>query len=63
MGIQSIASPCINICQTDSVTGVCLGCGRTLQEITDWINLSDEEKEKVINLSQDRLNDLLFDTE
>ncbi|HQU07367.1 MAG: DUF1289 domain-containing protein [Ferrovum sp. 37-45-19] len=60
MSANPISSPCVNICQTDSVTGVCLGCGRTLQEITDWMNLNDEEKKRVIAQSQNRLNDLLF---
>lgn len=29
-------SPCINVCTMDTDTGWCLGCGRTLDEITEW---------------------------
>jgi predicted Fe-S protein YdhL (DUF1289 family) len=30
-----VASPCIDVCQLDE-RQVCVGCGRTLREITDW---------------------------
>lgn len=30
-------SPCIRICQIDAATGWCIGCGRTGDEIGDWI--------------------------
>ena len=53
-------SPCISVCQVDPPTGICLGCGRTIQEITDWIVLKDEEKERVIHQSKIRLDNLLF---
>ena len=39
-----IVSPCINICEIDPKTNICMGCGRTMKEISNWINLSVEEK-------------------
>ena len=30
---MDVASPCINICVIDAVSGLCAGCGRTLAEI------------------------------
>lgn len=38
MDIQtnSIPSPCTGICKTDAASGLCLGCGRTGDEIAEW---------------------------
>jgi predicted Fe-S protein YdhL (DUF1289 family) len=30
-------SPCISVCQMDPMTGYCIGCTRTIDEIRDWI--------------------------
>ena len=42
-----VPSPCINVCTIDPATGLCRGCARTLQEIGDWIDLSDAGKQAV----------------
>ena len=31
-----IETPCVNICTLDARAGRCLGCGRTVDEITRW---------------------------
>ena len=36
MSGQPIETPCINVCTMDPVTGCCLGCGRTIEEIAAW---------------------------
>lgn len=41
-------SPCINICQIDRKSGLCLGCYRTLDEIALWSTLSKEERRAVM---------------
>lgn len=41
------ASPCINLCRMDNEDRYCLGCFRTLDEITLWSDLNAEEKELV----------------
>ena len=41
-------SPCISVCQIDDVTGLCLGCRRTIDEIRDWIIMPKEEREKLL---------------
>ena len=40
-------SPCIGTCLYDPADGLCLGCKRTPQEITDWFIMTNEEKRKV----------------
>ena len=37
-------TPCIGICQIDNKTNLCIGCKRTVEQITNWINLSNEER-------------------
>jgi uncharacterized protein len=45
-----VASPCISVCVMDEASGLCAGCYRTLGEIADWSNLSNEGKRAVIVL-------------
>lgn len=42
-----VPSPCIGICQSDD-KGQCKGCFRTRDERQNWINLSSDDKQKVI---------------
>ena len=42
-----VPSPCVGICQSN-VKGYCLGCMRTRDERQDWINLDNDNKQKVI---------------
>ena len=41
-------SPCINICQIDRETRTCKGCGRTIDQITQWTRMTDEERTAII---------------
>ncbi len=42
-----LPSPCIGICQMDTVSRLCKGCQRTLAEITDW-SVASESKKRAI---------------
>ena len=44
----SVASPCTSVCIVDQVSGLCIGCFRTLDEIAGWIDFSATEKRSVI---------------
>ena len=37
-------TPCIAICSTSQGDAVCMGCGRTEQEVQDWLGFSPYEK-------------------
>ena len=37
-------SPCILVCSIDTVTGYCLGCGRTRDEIGAWTRYTSDER-------------------
>lgn len=41
------ASPCINLCRMDPVTGWCEGCRRTLDEIAAWSSMDATRREAV----------------
>lgn len=43
-----IASPCINLCQMDPVSGLCAGCFRTLEEITVWSGADDARRMQIL---------------
>jgi len=48
MGDGPVPSPCINICQVDTERGWCTGCLRTLEEIANWAQSSDDVKRVVL---------------
>jgi predicted Fe-S protein YdhL (DUF1289 family) len=40
-------SPCVKICTYDPARDLCTGCGRTLEEIGDWLELSEAERQRI----------------
>ena len=36
------------MCTLDPASGFCLGCGRSLDEITAWTQMSDAERERLV---------------
>ena len=45
---EAIASPCARTCVLDRVTGYCIGCGRTGDEIARWTQMASTERAGVI---------------
>jgi predicted Fe-S protein YdhL (DUF1289 family) len=37
-------SPCVGVCQLDTATGWCQGCGRTGDEVARWLGFNEEER-------------------
>ena len=37
-------TPCISVCRIDKDTRKCEGCGRTIEEISNWSSYSDDER-------------------
>jgi predicted Fe-S protein YdhL (DUF1289 family) len=44
----NITSPCINICKMDASNGLCLGCFRTIEEITVWSRADDAQRANIL---------------
>ena len=59
-GLKSgpMESPCVKICTYDPGSGLCLGCGRTLDEIGDWFSMTDGERRAVMEALPARLKAL-----
>ncbi|WP_299377249.1 DUF1289 domain-containing protein [uncultured Kiloniella sp.] len=45
---SSIPSPCTSVCQMDDLTQLCIGCHRTIDEIRDWVIMTGEEKQELL---------------
>jgi uncharacterized protein len=52
---MTIESPCILVCSIDMKTGYCFGCGRTRDEIGDWMSMSGTERRAVMDILPARL--------
>ncbi|HXT09593.1 MAG TPA: DUF1289 domain-containing protein [Roseiarcus sp.] len=39
------SSPCIKICVIDPLAGLCVGCGRTVAEISLWPEMAESERQ------------------
>jgi predicted Fe-S protein YdhL (DUF1289 family) len=49
-----LASPCVRNCCLDEAN-VCMGCGRSLEEIVRWASTDDAGKEAILARSRERL--------
>jgi len=52
-GPARVESPCRRACTLDG-NDICLGCGRTLGEITGWSAASDEERRRILTAAAER---------
>ena len=46
-----VDSPCTNVCALDD--GLCVGCGRTVDEIAAWQSMCDDERERIVRAIRD----------
>ena len=51
-----VKSPCNDVCQLETKSGLCLGCGRTGDEIMRWLGYTDAERDAVTALLPARLD-------
>ena len=43
----AVASPCVDICRLDA-QGLCVGCRRTIDEITEWPRASETRRREIL---------------
>ncbi|MDE1998176.1 MAG: DUF1289 domain-containing protein [Burkholderiales bacterium] len=48
-----VASPCVQVCRLNQ-NDVCVGCGRTLQEIAQWTRMTEDEKARCVERAAER---------
>jgi hypothetical protein len=53
MNTTRIESPCISICALDD-DDICMGCFRSVDEITRWSQADDSERKAILLASNER---------
>ncbi|MDX7952311.1 DUF1289 domain-containing protein [Lichenihabitans sp. Uapishka_5] len=51
------SSPCVKLCIMDATSGLCCGCGRTLDEIVLWAGLDEAARRTVMRQLPGRMAD------
>ena len=54
----NIKSPCKLICQLELSSGLCLGCGRSREEIATWTRYTDAQRDEIMRQLETRLETL-----
>ncbi len=44
MSAPNTSTPCVKVCVVDPISALCIGCGRTVDEIAAWTALSETER-------------------
>jgi aspartyl protease family protein len=50
-----LETPCVNVCLLDAETGLCVGCGRTIDEIARWATMNDGERRAIMAALPERM--------
>jgi predicted Fe-S protein YdhL (DUF1289 family) len=53
---DEIESPCIRVCVVHPEARICTGCYRSIDEITRWSKMSDEDRREVMEALPGRAN-------
>jgi len=53
--MRVVVSPCTRFCTIDPATRLCAGCGRTLDEIGNWMRYDDAKRRLIMAKLPDRL--------
>lgn len=46
--LPGVATPCTRVCIVDGATSLCLGCWRTLAEISGWSGFPETERARIM---------------
>ncbi|PQM58961.1 MAG: DUF1289 domain-containing protein [Rhodobacteraceae bacterium] len=51
---KEVDSPCVKLCVIDPEYNLCIGCFRTIAEISKWSALTPENRRKIISSLKER---------
>lgn len=51
---DEIESPCVKLCVIHPETRLCMGCARSIDEITAWPRLSGEDRRRIMAVLESR---------
>lgn len=54
MSKEAVPSPCILVCELDPRTDICIGCGRTLDEIAEWASVPRARQLEIVRMAAER---------
>tara|TARA_B110000967_G_C18885189_1_gene563564 strand:+ start:2096 stop:2272 length:177 start_codon:yes stop_codon:yes gene_type:complete len=43
-----VKSPCVDVCEINSENNFCKGCGRSIDQITQWMSYTEKERNLII---------------
>jgi uncharacterized protein len=43
-----VKTPCNRVCALHPVAGLCMGCGRSVEEIAGWIGFDERERAEIM---------------
>ncbi|MBC2606597.1 DUF1289 domain-containing protein [Pelagicoccus albus] len=52
---QYVPSPCIRVCTLSKDGRLCLGCGRTREEIASWLSADQSTRLQIVEQARKRL--------
>jgi predicted Fe-S protein YdhL (DUF1289 family) len=52
--VDTVPSPCIDVCRMNAETALCEGCLRTIDEIAAWGGATNEERRTIWTLIRQR---------
>ena len=63
MNEQNVVSPCISVCKTDPISGLCYGCARSNEDKKAWKDESTSNEWKLKNIEEirNRLNGFVLE--
>jgi predicted Fe-S protein YdhL (DUF1289 family) len=47
--MAAVSTPCTQVCRIDPASRICVGCGRTADEISQWLSLSEDERRRIMD--------------
>lgn len=50
--VGNVPSPCVQICQLEGE--YCVGCGRSIDEIRDWIIMTEDQQKQLLTELENR---------
>jgi predicted Fe-S protein YdhL (DUF1289 family) len=56
--MTAMTTPCIKVCVLDPANGLCTGCGRDIDEIARWSQMTDDERARIMAALPQRLAQL-----
>ena len=52
---SQLSSPCVKICVIDPLSGHCIGCGRSIEEVALWSDLDAAQRRAIMAMAPERL--------